>query len=195
MFSKPAHMSTEALISNQLMNLKLEAKYLRLEQSRNRLLDELEVLDENLLNTPAAEGKWSILQHIAHLLLIDKVTMSYVQHKLAQQDELLTASFSNALKSLLLKLALQSGKKYKAPPMVSNVPEHASLPALRQEWDDIRFKLEDVLTDIPNELLNKCLFKHPNAGPLTISQTLTFLQDHFDHHLRSIQQLKQQLVK
>ncbi|GAA4428332.1 hypothetical protein GCM10023188_12440 [Pontibacter saemangeumensis] len=176
------------------MDLKLEAKYLRLEKSRNRLLDELEGLDEELLNMPAAAGKWSIAQHIAHLLLVDKVTMGYVQHKLGQQEQLLSASLSHTFKSLLLKLALQSGRKYKAPPSVANVPQQASLPALRQEWDDIRFKLEDVLTDIPPHLRGKCLFKHPFVGPLTISQTLTFLQDHFDHHLRAIRHLKNQLV-
>lgn len=194
MFSIPEHVSTEASSSIQLMNLKLEAKYLRLETSRNRLLDELEGLDEDLLNTPAAVGKWSIIQHIAHLLLVDKVTMGYVQHKLRQQEQLHTSSISQSFKSLLLKLALQSGKKYKAPPAVANVPDHASLPELRQEWDDIRFKLEDVLTDIPPHLLDKCLFKHPYVGPLTTSQALTFLQDHFDHHLRAIHHLKHQLV-
>lgn len=188
-------MSKEATSSIQLMNLKLEAKYLRLEQSRNRLLDELEGLDENLLNTPAAGGKWSIIQHIAHLLLVDKATMGYMQHKILLQDALPTSSFSHSFKSLLLKLVLQSGKKYKAPPSVATVPEHAKLPELRQEWDDIRFKLEDVLTDIPPQLLDKCLFRHPYAGPLSISQTLTFLQDHFDHHLRAIYRLKKQLVR
>ena len=187
-------MSTEASRSIQLMNLKLEAKYLRLEQSRNRLLDELEGLDEDLLNTPAADGKWSIMQHIAHLLLVDRMTMSYVQRKLAQQDQLQDSSLSHSFRSLLLKLTLQSGKKYKAPPVVANVPDRASLPALRQEWDDIRFKLEDVLTDIPPQHLGKCLFRHPYAGPLTISQTLTFLQDHFNHHHRAIYHLKRQLI-
>lgn len=176
------------------MNLKLEAKYLRLEQSRNRLLDELEGLDEDLLNTPAAVGKWSILQHIAHLLLVDKVMMQYVQHKLAQQDKLRSAALSHSIRSLLLKLALQSGKRYKAPPMVATVPDYAALAALRQEWDDIRFMLEDVLTDIPPQHLDKCLFRHPYAGPLTISQALTFLQDHFNHHHRAISLLKRQLV-
>ena len=194
MFSITGHMSTEATSSIQLMNLKLEAKYLRLEQSRNRLLDELDGLDEELLNMPAPGGKWSIIQHVAHLLLVDKVTMGYVQRKIVLQDELQPSSFSHSFKSLLLKLALQSGKKYKSPPSVATVPDYAYLPELRQEWDDIRFKLEDVLTDIPPHLLDKCLFRHPYAGPLTISQTLSFLQDHFDHHLRTIHYLKKQLV-
>ena len=187
-------MGTEASRSVQLMNLKLEAKYLQLEKSRNRLLDELEGLDDDLLNTPAAGGKWSIAQHIAHLLLVDKKTMQYVQHKLAQQDKLRPAALSHSVRSLLLKLALHSGKRYKAPPVVADVPDRAALPELRQEWDDIRFRLEDVLTDIPPQHLDKCLFRHPNAGPLTISQTLTFLQDHFNHHHRAIYHLKRQLV-
>ncbi|WP_460919386.1 DinB family protein [Pontibacter brevis] len=176
------------------MNLKLEAKYLRMEKSRNRLLDELEGLDEDILNSPAPGGKWSINQHLAHLILVDRVTMGYVQHKLKKKEELPSATFSGYFKSVLLKLALQSGRKFKAPAPVATVPDTAVLSALRKEWDDVRFELEDVLTAVPDELLDKCLFRHPYAGPLTLPQTLTFLQDHFNHHLRTIQQLKQQLI-
>lgn len=194
MFSHFGTMSTEIYSHIELMNLKLEAKYLRLEKTRNLLLDELEGLDENLLNTQILEGKWSINQHIAHLILVDRVTMGYVQHKLKKKEDLTPSSLSNHIKSFLLKLALQSGRKYKAPAPVATVPDTAILSDLRKEWDDVRFTLEDVLTETPDDLLDKCLFKHPFAGPLTLPQTLTFLQDHFDHHLRIIQQLKYQLI-
>ena len=194
MFSYPETMSTEIYSHIELMNLKLEPKYLRLENSRNRLLDELEGLDDGLLNIPAAGGKWSLNQHVAHLILVDKATMGYVQHKLKKKEELPSSSFSNYFKSLLLKLVLQSGRKFKAPAPVATVPDTALLSDLRKEWDEVRFTLEDVLTEVPDALLEKCLFKHPFAGPLTLPQTLTFLQDHFDHHYRTIQQLKQQLT-
>lgn len=194
MFSHFETMSTEIYSHIELMNLKLEAKYLRLEKTRNLLLDELEGLDESLLNTQILEGKWSINQHVAHLILVDRVTMGYVQHKLKKKEELAPSSLSNHIKSFLLKLALQSGRKYKAPAPVATVPDTAILSDLRKEWDDVRFTLEDVLTETPDDLLDKCLFKHPFAGPLTLPQTLTFLQDHFDHHLRIIQQLKYQLI-
>ncbi|MCJ8166383.1 DinB family protein [Pontibacter sp. E15-1] len=177
------------------MNLKLETKYLGLENSRNRLLDELEGLDDEQLNTSVEEGKWSIVQHLAHVLLVDKSAMDYVLYKLEHAHDLPAASLSNAIKSLALKLALRSGKKYAAPPAVAAIPSHVSLTALRHEWDDNRFQLEDVLTDFPDELLDRCIFKHPHVGPLTISQTLTFLQDHFDHHLRAIRHIQHELLK
>lgn len=188
-------MQTETYTSPLVMDLKLEAKYLQLEKLRNRFLDELEVFDDELLNTPSPEGKWSINQHIAHLVLVDKMTMGYVQHKLKQQEGMSNASFAGNIKTLLLKLVLLSGKKLKAPAVVATVPEHASLRELRMQWDDVRFRMEDILTDIPPGMLAKCLFRHPYAGPLTASQTLTFLQDHFRHHLHIIQQLKKQLTK
>lgn len=194
MFSHFETMSTEIYSHIELMNLKLEAKYLRLENTRNLLLDELEGLDESLLNTQILDGKWSINQHVAHLILVDRVTMGYVQHKLKKKEELTPSSISNHIKSFLLKLALQSGRKYKAPAPVATVPDTAILSDLRKEWDDVRFTLEDVLTETPDDLLDKCLFKHPFAGPLTLPQTLTFLQDHFNHHLRIIQQLKLKLI-
>ncbi|PRY12295.1 DinB family protein [Pontibacter ummariensis] len=187
-------MNTAVYSHIQLMNPKLEEKYLRLEKCRNMLLDELEGLDDALLNSPPAEGKWSINQTMAHLVLVERRMLDYVQYKLKQQEAFPEASFSQGLKSLLLKLALQSGKKFKAPDVVATVPDNIALATLRQEWDEVRFRLEDLLTELPVHLLNKCLFKHPVAGPLTMFQTLTFVQDHFNHHLRQIQQQKQRLL-
>ncbi|MFD2247674.1 DinB family protein [Pontibacter ruber] len=177
------------------MNPRLEAKYLRLEKTRNRLLDELEGLEEGLLNTSPAEGKWSLNQVVAHLVLVDKLTTEYVERKVKQPEELPSASFSGIYKSILLKLVLKSGMKIQAPAVVATVPDKATLPSLRRQWDVVRFKLEDVLTEVPPSLLNKCVFKHPYAGYLTISQTLSFLQDHFDHHLTQVHHIKQMLLK
>ncbi|MDX5482782.1 MAG: DinB family protein [Hymenobacteraceae bacterium] len=188
-------MESAAYSHIQLMHPKLEMKYLRLEKTRNRLLDELEGYDDTLLNTSPAEGKWSVNQIVAHLVLVEKLTMGYMQHKLQKQEALPPSSFSSWISSVLLKLALMSGKKFKAPAPVATVPDRASLPALRREWNEIRYKMEDVLTELPPQVLDKCLFKHPYAGPLSVSQTLDFIQDHFDHHLRQIQQLKGSLVK
>ncbi|GHA61303.1 DinB family protein [Pontibacter akesuensis] len=177
------------------MNPKLEDKYLRLEQTRNRLLDELESLDETQLNAAPAEEKWSINQHVAHLTLVDKATLGNILYKLQHQDQLQDSSLKQAVKALLLRVALKSGKKYRAPVQVANVPATSQLPELRQEWDTVRFQLEDELTAMPRHVMGKGLFKHPRVGYLTIGQTLTFLQDHFDHHYLIIQSLKSEITK
>ena len=188
-------MKTAAYLHLQLMDPKLEFKYLRLEKTRNRLLDELEGLDDEILNVPAADGKWSINQIISHLINTEHLTASYIQNKLKNNEDLGSSSFSNTYKSFVLKLALKSGKKFKAPASVAEVPDSSSFFDLRRQWDEARFTLEDILTDIPNDMLDKCLFKHPYVGPLSVCQTLAFLQDHFDHHLSQIHQLKVRLVR
>ncbi|MFT2008793.1 DinB family protein [Pontibacter sp. 13R65] len=175
------------------MNLILEAKYLQLEKSRNKLLDELEHIEPVILNTPCVEEKWSMAQIVAHLVLVEEFTLSYMHRKLQEPDQLENASLSHSLKSLLLKVALKTNLKFKAPPRVAEVPEQVCLQTIRSKWDTIRFKLEDLLTDLTPELLEKCLFKHPYVGPLTASQCLSFLQDHFDHHAAQIKHLKQAL--
>ena len=188
-------MNTATFSHIQLMNPKLEAQYLKLEETRNQLLDELEGLDESLLNLPPAEGKWSVNQIIAHLIQVEQLTNSSVQRKVQQQDSLETSSVRHAFRSLLVKLVLNSGVKIKAPAAVANVPERATLAALRTQWDASRYNLEDTLTEIPQELMSKCLFRHPYAGPLSITQAMTFLQDHFNHHARQITQLRQHLIR
>ncbi|MEJ8802699.1 DinB family protein [Pontibacter sp. H249] len=187
-------MNTAAYSHIEFMNPKLEIKYLSLEKSRNQLLDELDGFDDELLNTAPAEGKWSINQIICHLIEVEKLTIGYINHKLQKQEDLGASCFSNTFKAILLKLALRSGKKYKAPAVVATVPDTANLSKLRHQWDDTRFKLEDLLNDITPGHMDKCLFKHPVVGPLSINQTLGFLNDHFTHHERQIQQLKRSLV-
>ncbi len=178
-----------------LMHPKLEAKYMRLEKRRNQLLNELAKLSNSELNTPAAEGKWSINQIVGHLLMVEQFTIRYVQRKM-QREELLSASvLANAVHHLLLKLALLSPLKFKAPAAVATVPPNAEFSVLRHRWDETRFELEDLLTDMPPFVFDKYLFKHPLAGPLTISQTLSFLEDHFDHHLHQIARIKRRLTR
>lgn len=187
-------MSTTTYSHIQLMNPSLESQYLKLEESRNRLIGELEGLDEELLNRPAATGKWSINQIVAHLIQVEQLTNSYIQRKV-QEKELESASLAHSIKSILLRVALHSGMKFKAPAAVAKVPAYASLNSLRIQWDAARYQLEDTLTELPSDQLGKCLFRHPYAGMLTINQTLDFLQDHFTHHARQIARLRQQWLQ
>lgn len=187
-------MPTNTYSLNMLMDPKLEDRYLRLEDSRNRLLDELAGLDDDQLNIAPAAGKWSINQHIAHLVLVEDAALANIRYKLQQQDKLQDNGFAQTVRAFLMKLALQSGRKYKAPAIVADVPATCHLPELRQQWDQVRFELEDELTSFPQQLLEKGVFKHPMAGYLTISQTLAFIQDHFIHHKRIVQAQKEALV-
>ncbi|MEJ8755714.1 DinB family protein [Pontibacter sp. H259] len=188
-------MSTAVFSPILFMNPKLESKYLYLEKSRNRLLKDLEELDETILNASPAEGKWSIGQIVAHLVQVEQLTMGYIQRKLQKEEQLQQASIKNAVNALLLKAALGSGMKFKAPPVAADVPAEVDLNTVRLQWDETRYKLEDMLTELPPAMLDKCLFRHPYAGMLSITQTLTFIQDHFNHHMQQINYLKQQFSK
>ncbi|WP_101446969.1 DinB family protein [Pontibacter ramchanderi] len=172
------------------MNPLLESRYLKLEESRNRLIGELEGLEEELLNRSAAAGKWSINQIVAHVIQVEQLTNSYIQRKV-QEQELESATLAHSLRSLLLRIALHSGMKFKAPAVVSKVPPYVNLNSLRIQWDATRYALEDTLTALPQQQLDKCVFRHPYAGMLNIYQTLDFLHDHFSHHARQIARLRQ----
>lgn len=188
-------MSTVFFSRIQLMDSRLEAKYLRLEKTRNRLLDELEGLDDDLLNTSLEEGKWSVNQVLAHLVMVEQVTAGFIERRIQKEEQLITSPLLNLIRASLLKVALLSGIKFKAPEEVAYPPAKSQLSSLRHEWDKARFRLEDLLTDFPAPLLDTYIFRHRHAGPLTIYQSLSFLQDHFNHHLRQIKNLKQQLVR
>jgi uncharacterized damage-inducible protein DinB len=188
-------MSSAVYSHISLMNPKFEVKYLFLEKSRNRLLDELESFEDGQLNVIPAPNQWSINQIVAHLIMVDRLTIGYIQNKVKKEQTLKTTFIANFIKNIALKVALKSGLKFKAPQVVASVPEKSSLETLRSQWDGVRFELEDLLTELPSNMMDKYLFKHPSSGPLTTIQALSFLQDHFDHHLQQIRQLKQQFIR
>ena len=94
-------------------------------------------------------------------------------------------------RSMALGLALKSPFKFKAPPMLTNMPEKYDIKELKAKWDTIRKNFSVTLENFPGELLNKAVFEHPKVGWLNISQTLDFLQDHFDHHKKQVLKLEE----
>lgn len=86
---------------------------------------------------------------------------------------------------VFLKLPL----KFKAPKIVSSVPENISLDSLKSDYDKNTVSFKQLLQNFPNELMGKLIFKHPIVGLLTIEQTVGFLAEHYLHHERQMDKL------
>lgn len=86
---------------------------------------------------------------------------------------------------IFLKLPL----KFKAPKQVSKVPEQISLEELQTYYDKNSAAFKKILNDLPVELEDKFIFKHPRSGLLNIDQTLNFVREHYLHHERQLNAL------
>jgi hypothetical protein len=167
----------------------LQNKYLILEQNRERLYDQIEKLDVKQLNYRPLEGKWSIIQIIFHIIKAEQITVISINKEIRNTANKTKFGLYSLIRSFLLRYALRSPLKFKAPPLLRNIPSDYDIHELKTKWITVRSKLHNALGEITDESAKKYMFEHPYAGRLSIYQTMDFLVEHFNHHYRLIKRL------
>ena len=175
------------------MNEEAAKLFEQLESRKQKLLDELDAMDEGLLNYKPSAKEWSFLQVIQHLMKSEELSISYMNKKLQAPGKLQKAGIAERFRALMLKIALVLPVKYKAPYGVSDIPEQADYSELKQRWHGLRQQMADLLQEVPDELVHTKLFKHPIVGRMNLLQAIEFLNQHFDHHLYQVKRLKDRL--
>jgi hypothetical protein len=179
------------LSTTPYMNLEsIKPIWEELELKRKSLFEIYDKLSDEKLNQKPADNGWSMMQVLHHLLLIEELGQKYMSKKLAHPETLNKPSFSTSIKKLGLKLILLSPLRVKAPEVVSQLPEFASWADTKMRYENNRNSLYKFMQEIPQDLADKALFKHPVSGWLNIHQTLEFLLDHWKHHEYQINRLR-----
>jgi hypothetical protein len=167
----------------------LNESFARLENARLQLHAKLRACPAPQLQLRRAPQSWSINEILHHLVLAEGFAVSYLAKKLERFSSLKKTSWSAGLRSFILKWALRSPLKFKAPsPLVLPAPGLA-LEDLHEQWESGRRTLQNLLGRITPEMAQLALYRHPVAGLLTVVQMLTFMQEHFDHHLHQIEKI------
>lgn len=135
-----------------------------------------------------SEKEWNLLGVAHHLIKAEKATVKYVKYKLSQQKAL-NKPWDNALKMVGLKLALWLPFRYKVPAKDLHPDKDITLESITTEWDAIRAEMKELLDNFPAEYLDKKIFKHPLAGPMTIKETLGFWHYHLKHHDQQLRRI------
>lgn len=176
----------------------MSARLQRLRRQFDRLEKQKSALMTLILQMPADQymqqpdsATWSVAQAANHIYLSEKLSMGYLHKKLSYPDTVPTYSLKSIGGMLLLKMALRTPYKVKAPkminmwdqqPILSQEELSASWAALRK---DMILYLEEQLPRFPNHLV----YRHPFAGRFTIIQTVIFFHEHLTHHLRQIRRI------
>lgn len=170
------------------MNIKLEIRLSRLENSRKELLEEIKVIDAKKLTRSPSKGKWSATQVIYHLNKAECQSLIYVGKKMKDVENLKKTGINEWLKNLVLKVGFFLPIKYKAPVNVlGDVPENVNYSDITKQWDETRKQLKALVSSMPEELLSKNVFKQPVVGRINIYQMLDFMQVHFNRHRKQIE--------
>ncbi|GIV38282.1 MAG: PadR family transcriptional regulator [Thermonema sp.] len=158
----------------------------------NALLSRIEAYNEQELHFKPAADAWSIAQVLHHLFIGEAGTMHYIRKKLSYGPPPALTRW-HRLRGRLLKLMLSLPLKFKAPAVVSQVPERPDVPAIIEQWRATRKEMEDFIRNMPAEYEHKALFKHPVAGRMGIEGILDFWEEHLRHHIRQIDRIEQRM--
>lgn len=150
----------------------------------HQLLEALAAYPDEQLNRKPANGGWSAIQTLHHLLLVEELSLGYVRKKLSFNPHTERVNLGTHLRSLLLSAFLASPLKRRAPDMVgdANLPAFATLADTRRRWEQVRQTWTTFFTELPDSLLDKQVYKQPFAGRLGWLQTLEFFGAHFRRH-------------
>lgn len=152
------------------------------------LLAELKAYDDAALNRKPSGGGWSAIQTAHHLMLSEELSLAYVKKKLSFNPELEKTGLGARVRGFFLWLYLSAPIKFKAPPNVGDdkLPDRASFADTSARWQKIRGEWTDFFENMPEELADKAVYRHPRAARLGWHQMLSFFETHFARHSKQI---------
>jgi DinB superfamily len=153
----------------------------------NSLLELLESMDNDLLNTEMQEGKWSPGQTMAHLHLATLGSLERALKKVSAPEKLKKKNISSSIKGFLLLSYLRSNRKFKAPASTAEVPQRVQMSDLTGTNKTIQILLTELNGQWRPELKGLNIFTHPMAGPIDMNTFYKFLLEHTLHHRRQIE--------
>ncbi|MEZ4892110.1 MAG: DinB family protein [Saprospiraceae bacterium] len=170
-------MREKVLVSYRKYSAKVEA-----------LLQQLNKLPQDVLNRSPKQSGWSPLQTAWHLLLVEEISFQYIQKKMHYGGDFFKPGLSTRLKNIMLHISLNLPIKFKAPSRVSgeNLPQEGNFDELKERWEKIQSDWIDFFEKVPEELLDKAVYKHPRISKIGWLDMIAFFKAHFKRHLRQI---------
>ena len=162
----------------------------RLEQSRTRVLGLVEATDQRQRSVQQAEGKWSMLQVIDHLILAEEGTLRVFEQGPPPEPKVKVRSLL-ALRAIEGLFGLRLRLRVPSKSLTPREPE--SLEALRLRWTMVSDGITQYAGALEPDDLRQPRFRHPVAGWVTVGQGLDFLERHIRHHERQIHRIRRSL--
>jgi len=166
------------------MHLKLRQLFLEIENQRKETLNSVVGFTQSQLNQPLIPGKWSAAQILNHLITAEQLSLRYMQKKFLGIKDTTDSGMLEEIKINLLILSQRlPGIKFKAPKAVmEQMMQLNDLNSIATEWNKVREELALLLEKIPDDLVNRKIYRHAIAGYLSVKHSLIFFREHITHH-------------
>ncbi len=177
------------------MDVALEKRWERVVRRRDQLLAELARWSPEELRTRPAEGSWSALEVVDHLVRTDRAVLRMTeaargsQHAVRAKDRL-RAWMVLGVMWLPTRVAMPKPVESAVKPQLTD-----ELPALREQWVQTDTALHDFIAGLSDDERRKGIARHPVSGWLNARAGVRFLESHLVHHGYQIQRIRKALRK
>ena len=153
---------------------------------REELLQAVNGLSDEQVNAHPEEGRWSIIQVLDHLVLMERAVTKAIADTLAREE-------SKPADDKPIQYTLNRDIKVDAPSFVIPTEKFQTLDAVKNKLSSSREALEAVVSDANENALNEKSFRHPMFKDLSLKQWIPFVGLHEKRHIFQIEELKSQL--
>lgn len=171
------------------MHKKLSHQLQALDHSRQKLLEYIQNYSHHQLAFRPGENQWSMLDVINHLVLAEQGAYHFMANQRDPNRMPQKLTLDNPFRVLLMIASLRLPLKYKKPAKVPSPQTDKSLEQLTREWRDAQAKLMVFVESLSDDMLHIPIFIHPFFKYLNILQTLLFLKEHIDHHVKQVKRI------
>ncbi|MEG0385998.1 MAG: DinB family protein [Solibacillus sp.] len=156
-----------------------------LTETRNHLLNEINLLSDDQFNWIANRDSWSIAQVCHHLVLVEEATIKAISWGLKAGD------FTQTEYINVERLILDRTKKRIAPKIVEPSLESIPVKRIKALLNESRNKLLTLLSTVEDKsILTKKSMKHPALGEITLNQWVDQIYFHEQRHIEQIKEIK-----
>ena len=153
-------------------------------ETRNHLLKEITLLNDEQFNERPDAKKWSIAQVCHHLFLVEKATIKAIEWGLKGMDR-------SQKERKKVHLILDRTKKIQAPQIVEPAVEPFKVQQIIDLLSDSRKKLMNSLSTIEDKsILGEKSVYHPAFGELPLDQWVELIYLHEQRHIEQIKEIK-----
>ncbi|MCW3463599.1 DinB family protein [Chitinophaga nivalis] len=161
----------------------------QLQQTKARLLKDLEGLTDAQLEYKPAADRWSVIECVEHIVLTEKMFMENGQKVLQTPANPEKRAEIKVTDEAILKNIEDRSRKFKAPEVVSPKRTFTSNAATINAFTTQRDQLIDYVTNTSDDLRNH-VTQHPALGYIDVYQLLLLDAAHTARHTLQVEEVK-----
>lgn len=172
---------------NGIINYKKGCRLMKInDEAREKLLNEVEGLNDEELNRKPSGDRWSIRQILEHLFLMEAGIAKTIQYQLAKGD-------SHETREKPIERTVDRSVKVEAPESARPSEDFTSLQEMKEKLAGSHGLLRKIAETVPTEQLEAKSYPHPVFGDMNLKQWIPFVGYHELRHIDQIQEVKEAL--